>query len=80
MEVVAEYRAFQKVADLNQSGLTVAVLKFNTLQDHCVTILGVETNRVLVGDPLSGLAWMPAEEFESKWLFVGIVLRRVTAH
>jgi hypothetical protein len=31
----------------------------------------------LVGDPLSGLAFMPIDEFESKWLFVGIVLKRV---
>ncbi|HWV98712.1 MAG TPA: cysteine peptidase family C39 domain-containing protein [Candidatus Acidoferrum sp.] len=52
-------------------------MRFNALQDHCVTVLGVETNRVLVGDPLSGLASVPTEEFEDRWQFAGIVLKRV---
>jgi hypothetical protein len=77
--LLVDYRSFRDVADLKQAGLTVAVVKFNALQDHCVTVLGVETNLVLVGDPLNGLTLMPAEEFESKWLFVGIVLKRSTA-
>lgn len=46
-----EYRSFQSVEELKQTGLTVAVEKFNALQDHCVAVLGVETNQVLVGDP-----------------------------
>ena len=58
------------------AGLSVAVLQFNTLQDHCVAILGVETNRVLIGDPLSGLSSASIEEFENKWQFVGIVVKR----
>ena len=76
--LVAEYRAFRDVDELRKAGLAVAVLKFNTLQDHCVAILGVETNGVLVGDPLDGLRLVPTEEFESKWLFAGIVMKRVT--
>jgi predicted double-glycine peptidase len=77
--LVAEYRSFKDISDLRQAGLTVAVLKFNALQDHCVTILGVQTNCVLVGDPLNGLTLMPTDEFENKWLFVGIVLKRTAA-
>jgi len=57
----------------------VAVMKFNALQDHCVAIMGVETNRVLVGDPLSGLNSSSIEDFEEKWLFVGAVLKRGAA-
>jgi hypothetical protein len=73
--LVAEYRAFRNVDELKKAGLTVAVLKFNALQDHCVAVLGVETNRVMVGDPLSGLSTCSTEEFEDKWQFVGIVLK-----
>ena len=75
--LVAEYRAFADVADLESAGLTVVVLRFNALQDHCVTVLGVETNRVTVGDPLVGLTSLSTEEFENQWQFAGIVLRRV---
>ncbi len=35
--------------------------------------LGVQTNGVVVGDPLTGLNVIPEEEFENNWLFVGIV-------
>ena len=73
--LVAEYRGFRTMDELRDAGLTVAVMKFNALQDHCVAILGVETNRVLVGDPLSGFGSCSIEDFEEKWLFVGIVLK-----
>jgi hypothetical protein len=75
--LMAEYRAFKGIEELKDAGLTVAILKFNALQDHCVTILGVQTNGVSVADPLTGLNLVPNEEFEEKWQFVGIVLRRV---
>lgn len=57
----------------------MAVLKFNPLQDHCVGVLGVERNGIIVGDPPSGLSLVSTEEFESKWLFAGIVLKRIGA-
>jgi len=71
-----QYRAFQDVQDLKRAGLTVAVLRFNALQDHCVTILGVETDKIIVADPLSGLTCLSPQDFEDKWQFVGIVLSR----
>jgi hypothetical protein len=74
-----EYRAFQNIEELRSAGLTIAVVKFNSLLDHCVTILGVETNQVLVGDPLSGLEAVPIKDFEEKWLYVGVVLKRSPA-
>jgi predicted double-glycine peptidase len=75
--LIAEYREFRNVAELGQAGIGVAVMDFNALQDHCVAVLGVETNHVLVADPLSGLSSIPAAEFEQKWQFTAIVLKRV---
>ncbi len=71
-----EYRSFRDLDELKQSGLTIVVTKFSVLQNHCVTILGVETNCVIVGDPLRGLMSVPLQEFERKWLFCGIALKR----
>jgi len=75
--LVVEYRSFRSLDELKDASPTVAVMKFNALQDHCVAIFGVHTNGILVADPLSGLSVVPAEEFENKWMFVGIVLKRV---
>jgi hypothetical protein len=75
--LAVEYRAFRNLDELSNACPTVAIMRFNTLQDHCVAILGLQTNGVLVADPLTGLGVVPAEEFESKWLFAGIVLKRV---
>jgi hypothetical protein len=74
--LVVEYRSFRSLEDLKDVGPTIAVMKFNALQDHCVTIFGVHTNGILVADPLSGLSVVPADEFENKWMFVGIVFKR----
>lgn len=74
--LITQYRAFKDLQELKLSGLTIAVMKFNALQDHCVTVFGVDANHVLVGDPLNGFSRIPRDEFESKWLYVGIVLKR----
>jgi predicted double-glycine peptidase len=75
--LVVEYRSFRSLDELKEAGPTIAVIKFNAFQDHCVAIFGIQTNGILVADPLSGLTVVPAEEFENKWTFVGIVLKRV---
>jgi predicted double-glycine peptidase len=76
--LTTEYRAFKDLEELRRAGLTVAVLKFNALQDHCVAILGVETNGVTVGDPLSGLTLISTGDFEDKWEYVGVVIKRAS--
>jgi len=76
--LVVEYRTFSRLEDLKDAVPIVAVMKFNALQDHCVAIFGVETNGILVGDPLSGLSVVPTSEFESNWQFVGIVFKRAS--
>ena len=74
--LLTEYRAFKDLEELKSAGLTVAILKFNALQDHCVTIFGVQSNGIDIADPLTGLNIVPRREFENKWRFVGIVFKR----
>jgi len=51
---------------------------FGFMVDHWVTVLAVTDSEVIIGDPLGGLGRMSYAEFEEKWRFVGIVLRRKT--
>jgi hypothetical protein len=41
-----------------------------------VTALGFEDDRVILGDPLSGLDKLSLHDFEDMWDFVGRVLKR----
>jgi predicted double-glycine peptidase len=44
--------------------------------DHYVTVLEITDSEVIVGDPLDGLDKMSYDEFQEKWRFVGIILKR----
>jgi hypothetical protein len=74
--LVVEYRTFKNISELKQAGLTLAVVKFGFMIDHYVTVLEVTDSEIVVGDPLDGLDKMSYEEFQQKWRFVGIVLKR----
>jgi hypothetical protein len=74
--LVCEYRLFKNVAELEASGLTLAVVKFNFMVDHYVTVLKVDDQRVTVGDPLNGLTELPQKQFGEEWRYCGIVMRR----
>ena len=73
---MVEYRSFNTISELKQAGLTLAVIKFGFMVDHYVTVLEVTDSEVIVGDPLDGLDRMSYEEFQQKWRFVGVVLKR----
>lgn len=74
--LIAEYRPFTSISELKQAGLTLAVVKFGFMVDHFVTVLEVTDSEVIIGDPLNGLDRMSYQEFQQKWRFVGIVLKR----
>jgi Peptidase C39 family len=74
--LVAEYRVFGDINELKNAGLTLAVIKFNLLLDHYVTVLEVRDDVVVIGDPLSGLETMSRTEFAAKWRYEGVVLAR----
>jgi ABC-type bacteriocin/lantibiotic exporter with double-glycine peptidase domain len=76
--LIAEFRVFKDVAELKAAGLTLAVIKFNFMLDHYVTVLAVNDTEVVVGDPVVGKTVITRDEFGRKWRFTGVVLRRIS--
>jgi hypothetical protein len=74
--LVPEYRVFKSAAELKDCGPVLAVVKFNLLLDHYVTVLAVDDREITIGDPLQGIDKLTIEEFQAKWRFTGVVLRR----
>jgi len=75
-DLLVEYRSFKNISELKNAGLTLAIVKFGFMVDHYVTVLEVTDSEVVVGDPSDGLDRMSYDEFQKKWRFVGIVLKR----
>lgn len=74
-----QYRHFESLAELRDAGVTLAVVKDTFLTDHCVVVLEVSDEMVVLGDPVAGRQLMSHEQFEKIWRFTGIVLKRVAA-
>ena len=74
--LTTEFRYFKGLDDLKTDGITLAVVKYNLLLDHFVTVLEVTNDRVVIGDPLIGRVTLSSDEFMKKWRRVGVVLRR----
>jgi predicted double-glycine peptidase len=71
-----EYRWFDSVDDLPRGRPVLAVVKFSFMVDHFVTVLDVKKDRIVVADPAAGRLTYTREEFERRWRFKGVVLRR----
>jgi hypothetical protein len=74
--LACEYRLFKDLDQLKESGLTLAVIKFDIMTDHYVTVLKVTDRDVIIGDPISGMAKLSHDEFKEKWRYAGIVMGR----
>jgi predicted double-glycine peptidase len=74
--LISEYRVFKNLKELKEAGLTLVVIRYSFWFDHYLTVLGVDDDFVLVGDPSRGLMLMPKKDFLAKWRFVGVVLKR----
>ena len=75
----SQYRRFDSIAQLKDAGLTLAVVKSDFMTDHCVAILEVSDDEVIVADPAWGKKALSYKEFEEIWRFSGIVLKRDSA-
>ena len=71
-----QYRRFDSIAQLATSGITLAVVKNTFLQDHCVAVLDVEEQAVVIADPVTGMTRIPHDRFREIWRFSGVVLTR----
>jgi predicted double-glycine peptidase len=74
--LMVECRVFKDISELKKAGLTLAAVKYGFMVDHWVTVLEVTDSQVIVGDPLNGLEKLTYTEFQQKWRFIGIVLKR----
>jgi hypothetical protein len=74
--LICRYRHFDSVGQLREAGVTLAVVKDAFLSDHCVAVLGVSDQMVIVADPVLGRQLMSHKEFERIWRFSGIALKR----
>jgi hypothetical protein len=74
--LTATWRDFKNIPELKQSGLVLAIVKHDVLEDHYVTILKVTDTEVEVGDPLDGLVSYSYADFAKLWRYSGVVLAR----
>ncbi|GAI73355.1 unnamed protein product, partial [marine sediment metagenome] len=56
----------------------LVVVKSELLLDHCVVVLDVTEDKVILADPVTGRTRIPHEDFEKIWRFSGITLKRDT--
>jgi len=71
-----QYRNFDSISQLKDSGITLAVVRDAFLLDHCVAVLEVSDRMVIIADPVFGRQQMSHKQFEKIWRFRGIVLKR----
>jgi Peptidase C39 family len=74
--LICDYRVFGDVSELKSCGPTLAVVKFNLILDHYVTVLAIRGDKVVVADPLHGMAEMSFRDFGEIWRYCGITLSR----
>jgi len=70
------YKLFKSIEELRSADVTLAVIKESLFTDHCVAILEVYDDHLLIADPVGGLRKMSFENFAKIWRFSGITLRR----
>lgn len=75
--VQCQCRYYDSVDMLKDSCPVIAIVKYAPLVDHYVTIMEVDDNYVMIGDPLEGKVRLTHEDFKKKWRFVGIEIKRV---
>ena len=73
------YRAFESVQQLKDAGVTLVALKEGFLMEHCVAVLDISDEHVIVADPVDGKRIMTLTQFANLWRFSAIVLERDSA-
>jgi hypothetical protein len=71
-----KFRPFDSIDQLRDADVTLAVVKDHFLTDHCVAVLEVGLDNVVVADPARGMQKLSRERFADKWRFSGIAIKR----
>lgn len=66
------FRHFGSIEELKQARINLAVVKDSLLSDHCVAVLEVGDDYIILADPARGKEILTYEEFEQVWRFSGI--------
>jgi predicted double-glycine peptidase len=74
--VISYFRYFKTIDEIKGLCPVIAVVKYAFLVDHYVTVIEVQQDKIIVGDPLQGKVEMTPDEFKNKWRFSGIVVKR----
>lgn len=74
-----ELKYFDTISEVPADCVTLAIVKDAFMLDHCVAILDVGEESVVIGDPVLGRRKMSHKQFEKMWRFYGIVMQRPAA-
>jgi hypothetical protein len=70
------YQPFRSVDELRNLCPVIVQIHYSLMIDHFITVLEVEGDEIVIGDPICGRVRMDRAEFEKIWRFTGITLRR----
>lgn len=76
MGLECRFRLFDSIDQLADADVTLVVVKDHFLADHCIAVLEVDDDYVVVGDPVSGKKILSRQQFSDKWRFSGITIKR----
>jgi predicted double-glycine peptidase len=69
------FQLFDSIDQLKDADVTLVVVKDHFLADHCITVLEVDDDCVIVADPVRGKYVISREKFADKWRFSGIAIK-----
>ena len=72
--ITCEVKLFDTINELAGCCPVIVIVKYRPMIDHYVTVLEVETDSILVGDPLEGKERLTYLEFSEKWRKIGIIV------
>ena len=70
------FRMFDSIDQLTEADFTLVIVKDHFLADHCVVVLEVGADSVIVADPVRGKEILSREAFAGMWRYSGIALKR----
>ena len=74
--VRCEIKVFETTDDMKAHCPVIIIVHYKAMLDHFVTVLEVDSDTVLIGDPLNGKEHLSHKKFEDKWRQIGIVVQK----